>query len=168
MQPAEVFAARSFRTALLSSAAIVVLVAPFSALMFQHTTTSAQMWLAGVIPALLCAAVLFFAAIVPTMKYSVTDSEVIPSCGPFHWSIPIGQIRSISESDLDWLPWSEGWKIPGYTLFKIRYGGVDAVHMCATSLCKRILLIETETGLWGITPADVSGFVSAVESKRRK
>ena len=60
------------------------------------------------------------------MKYTVTDSEVIAACGLFHWSIPIGQIRSISESDLDWLPWSEGWEIPGYTLFKIRYGGVDA------------------------------------------
>jgi hypothetical protein len=102
------------------------------------------------------------------MKYTVTDSAVIPSCGPFHWSIPISQIRAISEADLEWLPWSEGWKIPGYALFTIRYGGVDAVHMCATALRKRILLIDTGIGLWGITPADVSGFVSAVESKRRK
>jgi len=166
MQPPKVFAARSFRTAVLSSVAIVAVIASFSVLMAQYTTTRAQLLLALAIPALLCAAVLFFASIVPTMKYTVTNTEVIAACGPFHWSIPIRQIRSISEGDLDWLPWSEGWKIPGYTLFKIRYGGVDAVHMCATALCRRILLIDTETALWGITPADVDGFVSAVESKR--
>ena len=168
MQPVKVFAARSFRTAMLSSVAMIAVFGGFTAVMVLHTTTRVQMLLGIAIPALLCAAVLFFAAIVPTMKYTVTNSEVIPSCGPFHWSIPISQIRSMSERDLEWLPWSEGWKIPGYTLFKIRYGGVDAVHMCATALRKRILLIDTESGLWGITPADVDGFVSAVQSKGRK
>jgi hypothetical protein len=168
MPQAEVFAARSFRTAVLSSIAMVAILGSLSVPAVKHTTTNVQLLFAVGIPALICAAVLFFALIVPTMKYTVTDSEVIPSCGPFHWSIPIPQIRSISERDLPWLPWSEGWKLPGYALFKIRYGGVDAVHMCATALCKRILLIDTETGLWGITPADVSGFVSAVENKRRK
>jgi hypothetical protein len=105
---------------------------------------------------------IFFLSIFPTMKYVVRDDKVILSCGPFKWVIAIRSIRSIREKDLDYIPISEGWKLPGYTLFKIRYGGVGRVRMCATSMTKRILLIETDTDLWGITPAHVDSFVARI------
>jgi hypothetical protein len=65
MQPAKVFAARSFRTPVLSSAAIVAIVGAFGVFGAQHTASRAQLMLALAIPALLSAAVLFFASIGP-------------------------------------------------------------------------------------------------------
>jgi hypothetical protein len=67
---------------------------------------------------------------------------------------------------LGYLPLSEGWKLPGYTLFKIRYGGIGPVRMCATSMTKRILVIETDTDVWGITPTDVDSFVATIRRAR--
>jgi hypothetical protein len=104
----------------------------------------------------------FFLSILPTMKYTVGDDIVVLSCGPFKWTILIRGIRSITEKDLEWLPISEGWKLPGYTLFKIRYGGIGPVRMCATALTRRILVIETDTDVWGITPTDVDSFVATI------
>jgi hypothetical protein len=104
----------------------------------------------------------FFLLIFPTMKYLVGGDRVILSCGPFKWVIANHSIKSIREKDLGYIPISEGWKLPGYTLFKIRYGGVGTVRMCATSMTKRILLIETDTDLWGITPADADSFVASI------
>jgi len=106
--------------------------------------------------------VLFFTAILPTMRYEVGGGEIVLRCGPFRWRIAIGSIRRIAERDLEYLPWSEGWKLPGYTLFSIRYGDVGSVRMCAASMCKRVLVIETDASKWGLTPADTQGFLNAV------
>jgi hypothetical protein len=161
MQAVSVFRARSYTTALLTSAAIILMLfAAALAAEASHPNGAAGVVL---IPVLIVA---FFAAIVPTMKYTVTDSEVILSCGPFHWRIPVHQIRSMVEKDLGWLPLSEGWKIPGYALFKIRYRQIGSIRMCATALTKRILIIDTGTHLWGITPADLDGFVTAANRSR--
>ena len=161
MQPGIVFRARSCTTALLASATIIVLLlAAGLAAEASHPNGAAGIVLLPVL------VVLFFAAIVPTMKYVVTDSEVILSCGPFRWRIPVDQIRSIVQKDLKWLPLSEGWKIPGYALFKIRYGQIGTVRMCAMALTKRIVVIDAGRHLWGITPADLDGFVSAITGKR--
>jgi hypothetical protein len=106
--------------------------------------------------------VLFFTAILPTMRYEVGGGEIVPRCGPFHWRISVAEIRRIREGDLEYLAWSEGWKLPGYTLFSIRYGGIGSVRMCATSMCKRVLVIETDACKWGLTPADTRSFLDAV------
>ena len=109
---------------------------------------------------------MFFLSIYPTMKYSVGDGIIVLSCGPFKWTILIRSIRSITEKDLEYLPLSEGWKLPGYTLFKIRYGGIGRVRMCATAMTKRILLIETDTDVWGISPTDVDSFIATIRIAR--
>lgn len=111
------------------------------------------------------AAALFFGLILFTMKYFVSESQVILRCGPFRWKIPAADIRSIVEKDVGYMPVSEGWKLPGYALFNIDTADVGPVRMCSTSLTKRILLIETGKDLWGITPADVDGFVAALNMK---
>lgn len=111
---------------------------------------------------------LFFASIYPTMKYIVRNGTIYLCCGPFRWQIPIKSVRSIVEKDLEYLPWSEGWKLPGYTLFRIRYGGIGTVRMCATAMTKRILLIQTDSDVWGITPEDTMSFVDAVASEGSK
>ena len=168
MQSVSVFPARSCLTGLLVSAVLLALLGGFSFVGLRYSPGGFDRVIALGIPLLFGAIVLFFAAIEPSMKYTVTQSEVIPSCGPFRWTIPISGIRSIVERNLSWLPWAEGWKIPGYALFTIRYGDVGTVRMCATSMTRRVLVIETDQGLWGITPQDEKGFIAAVESRRRR
>ncbi len=99
------------------------------------------------------------------MKYEVNNESIVLRCGPFHWTIVISDIRSVTEKDLDYVPLSEGWKLPGYTMFSMRFGDVGRVRMCATSMTKRIVLIETDQDVWGVTPNDVPGFVCAITGK---
>ena len=125
-------------------------------------------WIVSGLLAALIIPAIFFLSIFPTMKYSVGTDTVVLSCGPFKWLIPISSIWSIKEEDdLEYLPKSQGWKLPGYTLFRIEYGRVGIVRMCATSMTKRILLITTDTEKWGITPANVKSFAAAVGRGRR-
>jgi hypothetical protein len=113
-------------------------------------------------------AALFFAVILLTMKYVVSESLIILSCGPFRWQIPICDIQTIGEKTVGWLPVSEGWKLPGFALFKIDCADVGTVRMCATALTRRILLIQTANDIWGITPADPEGFVAALHRKEEQ
>lgn len=168
MQPVSVFAARSSVVGLLTSAVMLILLGVFSFFGLRYGGQGLDRFIAPGIAGVFGAVVLFFAVIAPTMKYTVTDFAVIASCGPFKWTIPIDSIQSIVQKDLRWLPWSEGWKIPGLALLTIRYGDVGAVTMCSTSLTRHILVLETRNGLFGITPADEKGFVAAVESRRGK
>jgi PH (Pleckstrin Homology) domain-containing protein len=110
---------------------------------------------------------IFFLCIYPTMKYSIGADTLVLSCGPFKWLIPISSICRIREDDLQYLPKSQGWKLPGYALFRIEYGRIGMVRMCATSLTTRILLISTDTEIWGITPANVDSFKAAIARGRK-
>jgi hypothetical protein len=113
----------------------------------------------AIICSLLLAVFLFFLAIYPTMRYYVSDDSLLLICGPFRWSIPKSDIRSIEEKDLACLSFSEGWKLPGYALFSIHYGGGrDPVRMCATAVAKNIMLLRTPTDTLGITPSDPEAF----------
>jgi hypothetical protein len=168
MQSVSVFSARCCLTGLLMSAVLITLLGVFSFVGLRYGSGGFNRVIALGIPLVFGAVVAFLAVIEPSMKYTVTQSEVIPSCGPFRWRIPISEIRSIVERNLSWLPWADGWKIPGYALFTIRYGDVGTVRMCATSMTRRVLVIETDQGLWGITPQDEEGFIAAVESRRRR
>lgn len=108
---------------------------------------------------------IFFLTTYPTMRYIIENGTLLLKCGPFKWTITIQSIKSIAEKDLKYLPYSEGWKLPGYALFKIRYGDVGAVKMCATALTKQVLLIETDSELYGITPDNVDLFISALKQE---
>jgi Bacterial PH domain len=127
--------------------------------------TPAGWIVAGLVTALIIPGI-FFLCIFPTMKYSVGTDTLVLSCGPFKWLIPISSICSIKEDDLQYLPKSQGWKLAGYALFRIEYGRIGIVRMCATSLTTRILLISTDTEKWGITPADVDSFRAAIARGR--
>ncbi|MGD0831577.1 MAG: PH domain-containing protein, partial [Terracidiphilus sp.] len=128
MQSTKVFAARSSATAILSSFMILVLLGYVVDLCLHHRPRGIVDLVVLAVLVVFFGVVAFFAAIAPSMKYTVAASEVISSCGPFHWKIPISQIRSMIEKDVEWLPWSEGWKLPGYALFKIEYGQCGSVR----------------------------------------
>jgi hypothetical protein len=121
----------------------------------------------SIILGLFLAVSLFFLAIYPTMRYQFSDQDVTLICGPFRWSIPKSDIRSIDKVDLAYLPWSEGWKLPGYSMFSIHYGGEkEKIRMCSTAMLKRILLIRTSTDCWGVTPADPEAFIRAIKNTK--
>jgi hypothetical protein len=170
MQAGSAFRPRSFAVGLISSAVFMGAMSGLAIVAVRHQPP-APLIMKCVALALalgLDAAAIFFAAIFVTMKYFVTDSQVILRCGPFRWKIPIRDIRSIVERDVGWMPISEGWKLPGYALFKIQCADIGPVRMCSTALTKRILLIDTGKDLWGITPRDVEGFVAALNMKPGK
>lgn len=123
--------------------------------------TPAGWIVSGLLTALIIPGI-FFLSIFPTMKYAVGTDTVALSCGPFKWLIPIRSICSIREDDLEYLPKSQGWKLAGYALFRIEYGRIGIVRMCATSLTTRVLLMSTDTEKWGITPADVDSFKAEI------
>ncbi len=162
------FPARSVVVGWISSLVLLLLLSFAVFMGFRHgVSKNPAAWIVPALGAAAVAVAVFFAAILPTMHYTVSDLQLVFCCGPFHWVIPIATVRSIAERDLQWLPWSEGWKLPGYALFRISYGDMGVVRMCASSLTRRILIIETDTEVWGITPADVDGFVAAIGRGRK-
>lgn len=168
METEQVFKTRSCALGLGSCAVLATVVLGPALYYFTHAKAAGDDWVPMVLVGVVVAALLFFAAILPTMTYRVRRPDLILSCGPFRWTIPIASIRSTAERDLSYLPWSDGWKIPGYALFTIRYGDAGAVRMCATAVTKRILLIDTDAASWGITPADVPSLVRAIEAQRSR
>jgi len=170
MNGGRAFRPRSFAAGLISSGIFIGAASGLAIVAARHPPPGPLIikWLPLALLLGVDAAAIFFAAILLTMKYFVTGSHVILRCGPFRWKIPTGDIRSIVERDVGWMPVSEGWKLPGYALFKIQCADVGPVRMCSTALTKRILLIDTGKDLWGITPGDVEAFVAALKLKLGK
>ena len=167
MQAPLVFPARSPNIGLISSGLILAAATALVVVVIRYLPPKSPLqWLPLALMLGFGAVVVSFAAILPTMKYVIDSSRLILRCGPFHWEITLADIHAIVERNLSWLPWSEGWKLPGYALFKIEYGDVGQVRMCATRLTKRILVIKAGNELWGVTPADVEGFVEALRRSR--
>lgn len=105
---------------------------------------------------------LFFLIIYPTIKYEFKDKGLTLKCGPFRWQIPYCEVKEVVKTNLRYHPSSMGWKLPGYTIGKIYYEDRGYVTMCSTSMCKDILLIKTEKGLFGVTPKDENAFLKAL------
>ncbi len=104
----------------------------------------------------------FFLLIYPTMKYKLLNGKLILRCGPFKDIIEFEDIKSISKANLIYHTTSMGWKLPGYTLFKIYYPDQGYVNMYATSMLKDILLIETENQVYGITPKNENKLIEMI------
>jgi Zn-dependent protease with chaperone function len=105
---------------------------------------------------------LFFLLIYPTMKYILVNGKLILRCGPFKDVIKLEDIKNISKKNLIYHTSSMGWKLPGYTLFKIYYPDQGYVNMYATGMLKDILLIETENQVYGITPKDEKKLIEMI------
>jgi hypothetical protein len=56
-------------------------------------------------------------------------------------------------------------RFPGIALFGVPYADVGSVKMCATAALNNILLIETETEKFGLTPKDEEAFLTAVRAQ---
>lgn len=108
---------------------------------------------------------LFFLVIYPTMRYEMKKDALRLVCGPFKWNVPYSEIKEITKANLKYHPSSAGWKLPGYTIGKVYYSDRGDVRMCATSMCKNIILIETEESRYGVTPKEEEAFMLSLKEK---
>jgi hypothetical protein len=107
---------------------------------------------------------ILFAAWFPTMRYILESDRLILRYGPvLRYEIPLSSIKGMRRRDLT-LSLVASFRLPGVAIFEVLYGEVGKVKMCASSASKSILLIETEQGLYGVTPQDEQAFVAAVRN----
>jgi hypothetical protein len=90
----------------------------------------------------------------PTMRYEIEGNNLILTYGPLlRYTIDIGHIKSIRRRDLKISPLSS-FRFPGLAIFGVPYLEIGTVKMCATAAGTGILLIETDTTKYGLTPAN--------------
>lgn len=104
----------------------------------------------------------------PSMRYELEGSQLILIYGPLlRYTIDIGQIRSIRRRDLKISPLSS-FRFPGLAIFGVPYLEIGTVKMCATAAGTGILLIETDSTKYGLTPADEEEFVAELRARMKK
>ena len=101
----------------------------------------------------------------PTMRYELGDQSLTLRYGSIlEYHISFDQIKSIRRRNLGLTLWSS-IRFPGIALFTVPTSDAGDVKMCATAAMKGILLIETTTAKYGITPIDEAGFVAAIRAR---
>jgi hypothetical protein len=78
--------------------------------------------------------------------------------------IELEQIKSIKRRDLG-IGIVSSFRFPGLALFSVPYPEVGSVKMCATAATRGILLIETDSAKYGLTPADEKEFVAELQKR---
>ncbi|MGQ9702806.1 MAG: PH domain-containing protein [bacterium] len=111
-------------------------------------------------------AVLFLGIIIilPTMRYELQKDILSLRCGPFRAKIPYSEIKKIIKTDLVFHPIAS-CRWPGFALGDCYYADWGHVWMCATSMCKNIILIQTTSKLYGVTPKDEIAFIEKLKKK---
>jgi hypothetical protein len=103
----------------------------------------------------------------PSMRYELDERVLSLRYGRvIDYRIPVDRIRSYRFEDLQPTPWSS-LRLPGVALFRVRYANVGPVRMCASAARRRILLLDTDDGLYGVTPADEESFIAALRARIR-
>jgi hypothetical protein len=100
--------------------------------------------------------------------YEVSDRELTLSGGPVRYTIPLDTIRRVYTRDLDLSVSNRskrgvtGIRMPNLALGNAKYNDTGLLKMCATSPWERITIIETDSGTYGVTPADEQAFKAAI------
>jgi hypothetical protein len=101
----------------------------------------------------------------PSMRYELEGKNLILTYGPLlRYTIDLGQIQSIRRRDLKISPLSS-FRFPGLAIFGVPYLEIGTVKMCATAAGTGILLIETDSTKYGLTPADEEKFVAELQAR---
>ena len=103
-------------------------------------------------------------ASLPLMRYDLTMDSLVISCGPMlRYTVPYRSIIEVARRDLSPTLWSS-MRFPGLALYKVGY--VEGVHfMCSTRAAKGVLVIETSSSAYGLSPAEEERFVAALTSR---
>jgi hypothetical protein len=111
---------------------------------------------------------LVLAIFFPTMRYEIEGSRLTLRYGPLlRYTIELGQIKSIRSRDLE-VSFVSSFRFPGLAIFAVPYPEVGTIKMCATAASHNILLIETASAKYGLTPADEQQFVAELRSRMRQ
>jgi hypothetical protein len=108
---------------------------------------------------------LLIAVLFPTMRYEIENSHLTMIYGPLlRYTIEIAEIESIRHRDLGFSVVSS-FRFPGLAIFTVPYPEIGAVKMCATAASNDVLLIETGSTKYGLTPADEEAFVAEIRKR---
>lgn len=111
---------------------------------------------------------LFLAVFFPTMRYEIEGTSLTLTYGPLlRYTIDIDQIKSIRRRDLG-ISFVSSFRFPGLALFTVPYPEIGTVKMCATAASNNILLIETGSTKYGLTPANEQDFVAELRGRMRQ
>lgn len=111
---------------------------------------------------------LLIAVFFPAMRYEIEGDRITLSYGPLlRYTIDIDQIKSIRSRDMA-IGMVSSFRFPGLAIFSVPYPQVGPVKMCATAAGTGILLIETGSTKYGLTPLDEQGFVTEVQRRIRQ
>jgi len=111
---------------------------------------------------------LVIAGFFPTMRYEMDDKRLRLTYGPLlRYVIDIEQIKRIRRRDMG-IGLVSSFRFPGLALFNVPYPDVGTVKMCATAAGTGILLIETETRTYGVTPMDEETFIAELKRRMRR
>jgi hypothetical protein len=104
----------------------------------------------------------------PTMRYELDRETLTLLYGKaIKYRIPLETIRSVKRVDLGLSLWSS-IRMPGVALFSVPYSDVGQVRMCSTAALNGVLLIETEKGLYGITPEAEDQLAATIQARIRR
>jgi hypothetical protein len=110
---------------------------------------------------------LLIAVFFPVMRYEIEGSRLTLTYGPLlRYKIDIDQIKSIRRRDLG-VGFVSSFRFPGLAIFNVSYPEIGTVKMCATAASHGILLIETASTKYGLTPADEQEFVAELRGRMR-
>jgi hypothetical protein len=111
---------------------------------------------------------LLIAAFFPAMRYEIDGNRLTLTYGPLlRYTIDIDQIRSIRRRDLG-ISLVSSFRFPGLAIFSVPYPEIGSVRMCATAASNGILLIETGSTKYGLTPADEEEFVAELRRRMKQ
>ena len=145
---------------------LILLTAGLSSLVTAGFFSSFMLMILLTVP--LGIAFLLIAVFFPTMRYEIDGTRLVLSYGPLlHYAIDIERIRSIRRRDLK-TSLVSSFRFPGLALFNVPYPEVGSVKMCATAANTGILLIETESTKYGLTPADEEKFVEELRRRMKQ
>jgi hypothetical protein len=104
----------------------------------------------------------------PTMRYELDQDALLLLYGKaIQYRIPLDTIKTMRRANLGLSLWSS-IRMPGVALFNVPYSDVGQVRMVSTAALNGIFLIETEHGLYGLTPAEEDRLAAAIQARIRR
>jgi hypothetical protein len=104
----------------------------------------------------------------PTMRYELDHDALLLRYGKaIQYRIPLDTIKTMRRANLGLSLWSS-IRMPGVALFNVPYSDVGQVRMVSTAALNGIFLIETEHGLYGLTPAEEDRLAAAIQARIRR
>jgi hypothetical protein len=118
----------------------------------------------GAVMVLLAAYMLVVAALFPTMRYELTERELVLRYGPFRYRVPYADVEDVRRRDLQWTVWSS-MRFPGLALGGVLYSDAGKVYMVSTRAAEGVLLVTTPSRKYGMTPLEEERFADALKAR---